>query len=202
MPYDLFETRLKKLEAKTTAWREPPWILEFRLLHPRSGIQEEAYFRNIDSVPKQWPKSKTPKNWLSREKVEMDFLLEVKLRRRNTGAATKIAQVVTDMISQKWAGESPWRWYTVRDMLDAAQRLSGVKEKLRKKHPPDLVGFMRIKEEFEGDTEITVPLVTLEDWYNDKPDMHRRHEEHKEIIRQAGEQAGYLKLQTTRRPEP
>ncbi len=195
---DLFNVQLRELTAETTEWREPPWILEFRLLHNRPGKQEETRFRHIQEVPKVWSKDKTPESWLMREDVEMDFLIEVKLRRRNTGAGLKILGVITDMISQKWAGESPWRWYTLRDMLGAAERLAGVREKLRKKHPPDLCGFMHYPADLTGKTEMVLPLLTLERWVNDMPDMHRKHEQYNEYIKEKGEQAGKLKFITRR----
>jgi len=198
---DLFSVQLRELTAETTEWREPPWILEFRLLHNRPGKIEEARFRHIQEVPIVWSKNKTPESWIMREDVEMDFLIEVKLRRRNTGAGLKILEVITDMISQKWAGESPWRWYTIRDMLEAGERLAGVREKLRKKHPPDLCGFMHIPADLSGRTELTLPLITLEKWANDMPDMHREHEKYQEFIKKKGDQAGEIKFTARRYAE-
>jgi len=195
----MLEAQLLSLDADTTRTRQPPWVLEVGLLFPRPGIDERVRFREINEIPKEWDKGEiTPDNFIFRERVDRKIILIAKLRREKSGFAIKLSDTFKSLVGQFYSGQSPLQWYTIRDLLNAGERIAGVRERIRAPRPPDMQGHIVIEaEEFERQQEIE--LKTLEPWENPDPKFgDARDRDYQEILVEEGDVAGKLNLKIKR----
>ena len=183
---------LENLEIETTRWRQPPWLLEVTLIWPRPGIDERVQFREVtDTPPVQF---EPPSDLLFRENVERTCRIRAVIRRKKSGVLESIRSVVTNALGRFLRHNSQLlAWYDYKDLLEAGQKITGIREQIRAEHPPDATGHAEISPDYEG--TLKIELNAYEDWRSGAPEPRNPNlQEIEKIAVEQGEKAGALTL--------
>lgn len=200
-PRRAVELELEEWTIDEQGFTEAPFIARFELIWPRPGIES---VKSVLPLPNKigetvdWSDTDLIEKWLFKEDMEGRMILSASVVPFDPDeSGPEIQDEAVDLVGRSVARESSVTWRTLSDLLElgssaASYILSG---------PQKVIAEGHTVIEKQESTTLEVPLVAPNELQNPQPDPtpedHRPKDDHQEILKEAGDENGYMNIKMT-----
>lgn len=196
-PRRAVELELNEWMIEEEGFTSPPYLARFELIWPRPGIESE---KSVLSLPDRigetvdWSDADLKKKWIFKEDMEGRMILSAAVVPFQQDDESEIQDEALDLIGRSYARETSITWRTLSDLMEigsvvASYILSGPQKAIAE-------GDILIEE--QEDTTLELPMITPNELRNPRPDPtpedHRPSDDHQDVLKESGEENGYMKI--------
>ncbi len=196
-PRQTVEFTLEEWKLDEKGFTTAPFIARFELIWPRPLIDSR---KSVLPLPDtfgelmDWSEDPLKKKLFFKEQIEGSFVLNTAVHTLTEEGGEELPQEARDLIGRAYARESSITWRTLSDLLElgesvASYILSGPQKSVA-------VGSMDVIEQTNRLLEIplTTPTMLRNPHPDQTPEDNQPRDDHREILKDAGESNGYLKV--------